>query len=99
MLQHGHCPLARKAAPFSDSTLAAYLPPMKPRIDSSSAEASVASPAETKEPSVQDDPELESELRELAQWLLDVYLWRLEEDRKCCGGNGQIDKHPPPATI
>jgi hypothetical protein len=28
------------------------------------------------------DPELEIELQELAQWLFDVYLWKLEEERK-----------------
>lgn len=28
------------------------------------------------------DPELELDLRLWAQWLLDVYLWRLEQERK-----------------
>jgi len=46
----------------------------------------------------EDDPELEREFRELAQWLLDVYLWRLHEERKAHGG-GEIDNRPPPGTI
>ena len=46
----------------------------------------------------EDDPELEREFRELAQWLLDVYLWRLHEERKAYGG-GEIDNRPPPGTI
>jgi hypothetical protein len=29
-----------------------------------------------------EDPELEREFRGLAQWLLDVYLWRLEQERR-----------------
>lgn len=28
----------------------------------------------------EDDPELERDLHTLAQWLFDVYLWRLEEE-------------------
>lgn len=32
--------------------------------------------------STEDDPELERELQELAQWLLDVYLWKLEKERR-----------------
>lgn len=45
----------------------------------------------------EDDPALEREFRELAQWLLDVYLWKLHEERKKNGG--KIDNHPPPASI
>jgi hypothetical protein len=30
----------------------------------------------------EDDPELEREHQELARWLIDVYLWRREEERK-----------------
>jgi len=29
-----------------------------------------------------DDLELDREFQELAQWLLDVYLWKLEQERK-----------------
>ena len=33
-------------------------------------------------PSPEDDPALEREYQELAQWLIDVYLWKREEERK-----------------
>ena len=46
----------------------------------------------------EDDPELEREFEELAQWLLDVYLWKLEKERNA-HSSGEIDKHPPPGTI
>lgn len=35
-----------------------------------------------------EDAELEREFEELAQWLLDVYLWRLEQERKTGGSSG-----------
>lgn len=37
----------------------------------------------------EDDPELEREFDELAQLLLDAYLWKLEQGRKA--GDGRID--------
>lgn len=46
----------------------------------------------------EDDPELEREFRELAQWLLDVYLWKLHEERKG-RGSSEVDNHPPPTRI
>jgi hypothetical protein len=50
---------------------------------------------------VEDDPELERELQQFAQWLLDVYLWKLQQERKARGIEqmGKIDNRPPPATI
>ncbi|HEY1903066.1 MAG TPA: hypothetical protein VGG56_11570 [Terracidiphilus sp.] len=44
------------------------------------------------------DPELERDLQALAQWLFEVYLWRLENER-VTGDEGPIDKHPPPPNI
>jgi hypothetical protein len=32
-------------------------------------------------PIPEDDPELEREYQELAQWLIDVYLWKRKEER------------------
>jgi len=49
-------------------------------------------------PSFEDDAELEREYQELAQWLIDVYLWKLEEKRKS-RGTGQVDSLPPSPTI
>jgi hypothetical protein len=49
-------------------------------------------------PLTEDDPELEREFQELAQWLLDVYLWRLQEERKARKG-GPVDTPPPSPTI
>lgn len=49
-------------------------------------------------PSSEEDPELEREFQELAQWLLDVYLWRLQEERKSRAGP-KIDIDPPQATM
>ena len=46
----------------------------------------------------ENDPELERDLRALAQWLFDVYLWRLEEERGA-RTQGPVDKHPPPLTM
>ena len=44
--------------------------------------------------------ELERELEELAQWLLEVYLWRLQQERKARGDQMErIDNDPPPARI
>ncbi len=34
------------------------------------------------DPLPEDDPELEAEIKAWAQLLLDVYLWRLEQERK-----------------
>jgi hypothetical protein len=47
------------------------------------------------------DPELERELEELAQWLLDVYLWKLQQERKARGIDqvARIDNDPPPVRI
>ena len=44
------------------------------------------------------DPELELDLRLWAQWLLDAYLWRLEQERKgsCVP---PVDSGPPSPTI
>ena len=33
-------------------------------------------------PIPEDDPELEREYQELAQWLIDVYLWKLSKERQ-----------------
>jgi len=41
-------------------------------------------------PSFEDDAELEQEYQELAQWLIDVYLWKLEQERKL-RGQGPVD--------
>jgi hypothetical protein len=41
-------------------------------------------------PSFEDDAELEREYQELAQWLIDVYLWKLEQERKW-RGPGPVD--------
>lgn len=49
-------------------------------------------------PSSEEDPELEREFQELAQWLFDIYLWRLQEERKGRAGPN-IDNDPPPATM
>jgi hypothetical protein len=49
-------------------------------------------------PSREEDPELEREFQELAQWLLDVYLWRLQEERKTRAGP-KIDNDPPLFTM
>jgi hypothetical protein len=56
---------------------------------------------EVDSPLDESDPKLEREFEELAQWLLDVYLWRLEQERKTPGIEkmGRIDNRPPPATI
>ena len=45
-----------------------------------------------------EDAELEREFQELAQWLLDVYLWRLQQERKT-RDNREIDNHSPAPTI
>ena len=45
-----------------------------------------------------DDPELEQEFEEMARWLLDVYLWRLQQERKA-GSDGRVDAHPPSLTM
>ena len=49
-------------------------------------------------PSSEEDPELEREFQELAQWLLDVYLWKLQEERKS-RASPKIDNDPPPVTM
>jgi hypothetical protein len=49
-------------------------------------------------PSSEEDPELEREFQELAQWLIDVYLWKLQEERKS-RASPKIDNDPPPATM
>jgi hypothetical protein len=49
-------------------------------------------------PSSEEDPELEREFQELAQWLLDVYLWRLQEERKT-RARPKIDNDPPQDTM
>jgi hypothetical protein len=49
-------------------------------------------------PLPEDDPELEREFQEMAQWLLDVYLWRLQQERKA-GGSGGVDTRPPSLTM
>jgi len=49
-------------------------------------------------PSSEEDPELEREFQELAQWLFDVYLWKLQEERKSRTGR-KIDNDPPPVTM
>ena len=46
----------------------------------------------------EDDPELEREFRELARWLLDVYLAKLHEEREERGID-KIDNHRPPTRI
>jgi hypothetical protein len=46
----------------------------------------------------QDDPELARALDELAQLLFDIYLWRLEEERKTREA-GRVDKHSLPTTM
>lgn len=46
----------------------------------------------------ENDPELEREFQEWAQWLLDVYLWRLEQERNA-GGNTQVDSDLPSPTM
>lgn len=45
-----------------------------------------------------EDAELAREFQEFAQWLLDVYLWRLQQERKTRGDH-EIDNHPPAPTI
>ena len=45
-----------------------------------------------------EDAELEREFQELAQWLLDVYLWRLQQERQA-SSDGMVDNHPPTPTI
>jgi hypothetical protein len=42
-------------------------------------------------PFLEDDAELEREFQEMAQWLLDVYLWRLQQERKTRGDGPVID--------
>jgi hypothetical protein len=49
-------------------------------------------------PSSEEDPELEREFQELAQWLLDLYLWKLQEGRKNRAGP-EIDNNPTTDTI
>lgn len=49
-------------------------------------------------PSSEEDPELEREFQELAQWLLDVYLWKFQEERKS-RASPTIDNDLPRATI
>ena len=39
----------------------------------------------------EDDPVLERDYQELAQWLIDVYLWRLTEERRK-RGDQPVDK-------
>lgn len=46
----------------------------------------------------ENDPELERDLRALAQWLFDVYLWRLDEERKAPNPS-PVDKGPAPPTM
>ena len=48
-------------------------------------------------PLPEDDPELEREIEEWARLLLDVYLWRLQEERKA--HSGDVDTEPPPPKI
>jgi hypothetical protein len=54
-------------------------------------------------PSAEEDPELEREFQELAQWLLDVYLWKLHEERKARAGEKNpaqtIDNGLPPVRM
>jgi hypothetical protein len=49
-------------------------------------------------PPSEDDPELEQELREWAQWLLDVYLWKLQQERHA-DGTPEVDIGPPSHTM
>ena len=45
-----------------------------------------------------DDPELEQEIREWAQWLLDVYLWKLQQEREVAADH-DVDTGPPSPTM
>ena len=46
----------------------------------------------------QADSELDREFEELAQLLLEVYLWKLQQERQN-PGDVKVDNSPPPATI
>lgn len=49
-------------------------------------------------PPLNDDVELERDYQELAQWLIDVYLWKLEQERKL-RHSGPVDTSPPSPTM
>jgi hypothetical protein len=49
-------------------------------------------------PSFEDGAELEREYQELAQWLIDVYLWKLEQEKKL-RHSSPVDSFPPSPTI
>jgi hypothetical protein len=45
-----------------------------------------------------DDAALERDYQELAQWLIDVYLWKLEQERKLRRST-PVDSSPPSPTM
>jgi hypothetical protein len=49
-------------------------------------------------PSIDNDAELERDYQELAQWLIEVYLWELEQERKNAR-QGTVDSYPQSRTI
>lgn len=71
-----------------------------PRMESEHTLPSGAAPAPDAVPVAdeENDPELERDLRALAQWLFDVYLWRLDEERKARNPS-PVDKGPSPPTM
>jgi hypothetical protein len=70
------------------------LPDTYPRMESAHDFESGDSPP----PSFEDDAELEREYQELAQWLIDVHLWKVEQERKS-PGTGPVDTLPLSPTM
>jgi len=50
-------------------------------------------PESVPRPSFDNEAELERAYQELAQWLIEVYLWELEQERKT-RGIGTVDTSP-----
>jgi len=63
-----------------------------------SGDRDLQSTSEHTSPFPEGDAELEQEFQEMAQWLLDVYLWRLQQERKT-RGEGRVDTQPPSPTL
>jgi hypothetical protein len=87
---NGH--VAQKSAPSVLPHFLRYCSIMEPE------DRETRSRDERQEPQPECDPELEREFRELAQWLIDVYLSTLQQERNA-SGNPRVDSCPPSRTM